>query len=110
MLWTARIWGTAILLFIGVFLVAHLLDQNSSSPGFANFKELLSFLCFPIAPFVGFAIAWKWKIFGGSMVLLSLATLFILRSDLMDDIFFSVGISIPAILYVVSGITNRSAS
>jgi hypothetical protein len=43
-------------------------------------------------------------------VLLSLATLFILRSDLMDDIFFSVGISIPAILYVVSGITNRSAS
>ena len=46
--WTARVWGTLVLAFVLLFLLADVFAPGSSA-GFVNPREALTFAFFPLA-------------------------------------------------------------
>ena len=106
MRWVARIWGSAIAAFVLFFLV---MDQLSGGAAESlSSKEVLTFICFPLSPIVGFILAWKWEFRGGLLVLLGMISLSILRPDLLNEFPLIAAIIIPALILTWLGWTSRS--
>ena len=97
-LWTARITGTAMALFVTFFIVAHAFGNEETGNGFQNISEIITFIFFPIGVTAGLFISlWKERL-GAIITLVGLAALFTMRVDLIDN-FQMVLPAIPAILY-----------
>jgi phosphotransferase system glucose/maltose/N-acetylglucosamine-specific IIC component len=103
---TARILGSAIVLFVGFFLVAHLFGGEDQANGFADNAEIVMFIMFPVLTLVGLIIAYKWPGIGGGIATLSMAVLFFMRPDLPDSFMFII-IPLPGLLYLIYGIFAR---
>ena len=97
-LWTARVWGSLILAFVLFFLIASLFGEWGE--GLRNPRELLVFLTFPVSTVVGLAIAWRREGLGGLITVGGMIIAFIVRPDLIRNLFFSVGVVGPGILYL----------
>jgi hypothetical protein len=98
-LWTARIWGTSALAFGLFFLLAHLFGNEESGEGLRNLKEVVTFICFPIATLTGFAVALKWEGLGGLITSLALITGMLLNEAM--DLKFILIFLLPALLYIL---------
>ncbi len=98
----ARIWGSLILLFLLIFVGAHVLGgEGSADSGFNSAGErLIFYLTFPVGTMVGLAIAWKWEGLGGLITSGSIIGLFIMRPDLISGLFF-VGMGLIGLLYLI---------
>jgi len=70
--WIARIWGSLIVGFALIFLVAHIFGTEESGAGFQDTLELITFICFPIGTVIGLLIAYKWERLGGLIACLGL--------------------------------------
>lgn len=86
LLWTARITGSIILAFLLFFVLAHLFGTDESDNGFSSTEEILTFICFPISTIAGLSTAYKWPGLGGLITVIGCIGLFVLRSDLLDNI------------------------
>lgn len=98
--WIARIWGTLILAFVLFFVLAHIFGDEESG-GFQGTSEIITFIFFPVSSVIGLSIAWKWEGLGGLITTLGIIGLFIMRFDLISNLYIIVGIAPPGILYVL---------
>ncbi|MBK7553615.1 MAG: hypothetical protein IPO17_17500 [Flavobacteriales bacterium] len=98
--WIAWISGSLELLFLLVMVVGHLFgDANGpNAMTFPTTEQALAFAFFPMLSILGLALAYKWELLGGVVVLLSLAGLFALRPDLMKTAFWFW--ATPAVCYL----------
>ncbi len=130
LLWSARIWATIILAFVGTFLLANIygalvLGEKSES-GFMRVEDILTFLCFPLGNLLGLALAYKWERLGGILATCSLVLPFVVQLILLSidqeftilelkgllskaGIFFFF-IMPPGILYLIYGMLKRKTS
>ena len=104
--WLARIWGSAIAAIVLFFLVMDLLSGGTAES--LSTKEVLTFICFPLSPIIGFILAWKWEFRGGLLVLLGMIGLSFLRPDLLTGFPLIAAIIIPALILTWLGWTSRS--
>jgi hypothetical protein len=100
-LWTARLWGTLIFVFVSFFLFAGIFGNEQGGGGIRNTQELFSFIFFPCMNIIGLALAWKWEGLGGLIATISMMGMFFMRFDLITDPYFIFGITPPGILYLV---------
>ena len=98
--WSARVSGTLMLLFVLFFVFAHVFGDSESGEGFSNTKEVLSFICFPIATTIGLSLALKWEGLGGLITLLGMIGLLALRPDLLKSLLIMIPI-LPGFLYIL---------
>ena len=103
LLWTARITSTLLLAFLLFMLIGHLVGDANGPNGmtFTSPTDVLAFVLFPVLPIVGLALAYRWEFLGGTVVVASMAALFILRPDLLRLSFLAL--SLPALLYMLGG-------
>lgn len=104
-LWMARIWGSLIIVFIMVFLIAHILEKEPSGEGISGTKELITFIFFPILTVIGLVLAYKREGLGGLVASLALITAMSLNSII--DLKFVFLIFPPGVLYLVYWYLNR---
>ena len=105
-LWIARISGSLILLFVLFFLLAHVFGDEESGNGFRNTTEIIMFLFFPISTTLGLALALKWEGLGGIITTAGMIGLFILRPDLLSNIYMAIPI-LPGVLYTTYWLLSR---
>jgi len=98
-LWAARIWGTLILAFVLFFLIASLFGEWGD--GLRDPRELLVFLTFPCSTVIGLSIALWREGLGGLITTAGMVVAFIVRPDLIGQLFFSIGVLGPGILYLI---------
>ncbi len=99
--WLARIWGSAIAAFVLFFLIMDLLSGGTAN-GISS-DEMLTFICFPLSPIVGFILAWKWEFLGGVIVLLGMIGLSVLRTDLITGYPLIAAVLIPGLIFIWLG-------
>jgi hypothetical protein len=102
--WIARIWGSLSLLFLLIFVGAHILGSitNEGEPmgKFQSVEEIISFLCFPISTIVGLALAWKWEGTGGLITIAGIAVFHIIRPELLFNLAID-GLAGPGLIYLI---------
>lgn len=101
----ARIWGTLIIAFIMVFLIAHILENKPIGKGLSNAKELVSFICFPLLTIIGLALAYRWEGRGGLITSLALTSAILVNN--LFDLKFILLIFPPGILYLTYWYLSR---
>ncbi|NND16228.1 MAG: hypothetical protein HKN89_07870 [Eudoraea sp.] len=99
--WVARIWGSAIAAFVLFFLIMDLLSGGTAEGISSN--EMLTFICFPLSPIIGFIIAWKWEFLGGLIVLAGMIGLSILRPDLITNFLLIGVVLLPGLIFIWLG-------
>lgn len=105
--WLARVTGTLLLGFLLFMLYGHL-SGSANGPNaweFNNKADLIAFLLFPVCTGIGLALAYKWELLGGSVAVLSLAGLLVLRPDLLRPQF--LWLAVPGTLYAVHALLAR---
>jgi hypothetical protein len=106
--WIARIWGTLIWAFVTFFLLAHIFGDADAAPGWwRDPRELITFLVFPVGTVIGLAMAWKWEGVGGLIVTLGMVIGLSTGGGHWDELFFSVGVLGPGVLYLLSWSLSR---
>jgi nucleoside permease NupC len=103
LVWIARITGTLLLAFLLFMLIGHLTGNANGPNGmtFSSTSDILGFVLFPVCSIIGLALAYKWKLLGGTIAVVSMLALFALRPDLMRISF--IALALPALLYMLSG-------
>ena len=85
--WVARVWGTSILAFVLFFLIADIFGEQTDE-GLRGFREIITFLLFPVSTIAGLGIALRWEGVGGAISTLSIMGVFMLRPDLVNSPWF----------------------
>lgn len=106
--WIARIWGLLLLAFISFFLLAHVFGDEEPSTAFQNQREVISFLCFPVSTIAGLILAWKWERAGGWIIVAGMAALLVIRTDLVSQPIFVLGMVMPGILFIISAYLRKN--
>ena len=96
----ARILDALILAFLLVFLLGHAFGDEESGAALISARDMIQFLCFPLSLIVGLAIAWKWEGTGGLIATTGMILLFIIRPDLMKDLFMLL-LLVPGLLFIL---------
>lgn len=103
--WIARITGSLILVFILFFLIANIFGENESGNGFQNNREVISFIFFPVFTCIGLSLALKWEGLGGTITIVAMIGLFVVRPDLLISIMIIP--IIPGILYTIYWLATK---
>lgn len=105
--WLALLSGSLVLAFVlfiaGADIVGAL--QEGRGLGFGNSADGFRFFLFPFSLIIGLALAYKWELLGGAVVVGSMALLCILRHDLFASAFFLWGT--PGALYLAHALLMR---
>lgn len=99
----ARVCGSAALIFLLWMLIGHFTGDANGPHGmrFNNTQERLAFLAFPVMSMAGLALAYMRPLAGGTLSLVGMACLFLLRPDLLAT---SITLwAVPGLLYVIAG-------
>lgn len=99
--WIARIWGSLILAFVLFFVLVSIFGDEESGEGFQNTSEVITFIFFPISSIIGLSIALKWEGLGGLITIGGIIGLFVMRPDLISNLYLIAGIAPPSILYIL---------
>ena len=99
--WIARIWGSLILAFVLFFVLGSIFGHEESGGGFENTSEVITFIFFPISSIIGLGIALKWEGLGGLITIGGIIGLFVMRPDLISNLYLITGITPPGILYIL---------
>ena len=102
--WIARIWGSAVATFILFFLLMDVFSGGTSDG--LSMNEVFTFICFPLAPIIGFVLAWKFEFWGGMIAVLGMIGLPMLRPDLIANYPMIAAVVIPALLFIWLGWTR----
>ncbi len=100
--WVARIWGSLSVAFLLFMILGHIIDGDEPfTSGFTSTKEVLIFFLFPVCTLIGLWMAWRMELLGSLMALIGVAGLFLLRQDLILDLWICVIVA-PAVLYLIA--------
>lgn len=100
--WTARIWSILSIAFILIFFLGSLLGPDKG--GESN-PSLLDFIFFPIGLVIGLILAWKWKLTGGIIAVLSII-LFHLTIEPGLNLFIEL-LAAPGLLFIIAAVIPR---
>ncbi len=103
LLWTARIMGTLIILFLVMMVIGYAVNPNGNLP---LTDEIFLLALFPIGMCIGYLLAWKWPLAGGIVGTASIVVFLIASRD-ADMIATLAFLSIPGVLFVVYGVLSR---
>ncbi len=106
LLWIARIWGTLILAFVLFFLFAGIFGNEESGEGLETASDIITFSCFPISTVIGLSVAWKWESWGGLITIGGMVGLFILRPDLIFNLFYAA-VLVSGLLFLIYRYLSR---
>lgn len=109
--WFARVWAAAVVAFVGVFLLIHLLGAIGGLTFRGNTFELIRFLCFPTGLVAGLLLGWRWELWGGLVTIGSIAGYHLVNVVAMNDVPFDwliTSFAFPGILYFLSAVLHRS--
>ncbi len=98
--WLARILG-AIAIVILIFGMVG--DLN----GFKSNTEIFTFICFPVLVIIGLLIAFKWEGRGGTISILGMVGLHIMRTDLVSSLEINA-FAIPGLLYIIYSVWTKN--
>ena len=106
-LWSARILGTLALAILLFMLFSDLFNVDAIAQSITTLSEILTFICFPLSTIVGLALAYKWKGLGGTITVIGMIGLHILRNDLISSLAISA-FAIPGLLYVIYSVWSKN--
>ncbi len=101
----ARIWGFMSLVFLSLFLTAHIFGEETIL--FNNKTEMVAFLFFPMGIVFGLFVAYRSAMTGGLISLVSLLVISFLMPDLIFNLYFLFSV-IPGILFLIYGILKKT--
>jgi hypothetical protein len=104
--WVARIWGTLNLLFILLFVIAHLAGSVTGK-GEKLGNPSADFILFPLSIIIGLAIALKWELTGGIVTILGIILFHISRPDIGFDLLID-SLAAPGVLYLLYWLLDRN--
>lgn len=98
--WAALISGTLVLAFVLFMTAAEIIGalRSGGGTGFRSAADGLHFLLFPVCLMIGLALAYRWPLVGGMLVVGSMLLLCLLRHDLVRSGFFVW--ATPGLLYL----------
>lgn len=105
-LWAARIWGGMVVLFVGFFVLAHLMGGDFAGGALKSPRDLVVFACFPVGTVLGLVLAYRLPAPGGALSVGCLLALFVLRRELLSNPLL-VSMLGPGILYLVAAFLER---
>ena len=97
-MWTARGLSLLMIIFIGFFLVAHIMSGDAP-------KGPVTILSMN-AIFIGLLLAWKWEIIGGLITIFGYLFFMIDAPTIFDAILYAVCV-LAAILFIISWFLKR---
>ena len=100
----ARIWGLLSMTFISVMLVGHIFGEDSIV--FANKKELIAFVFFPLGILLGLFVSYKSGFTGGSITIMSFIISVVLIPMLMKSPWFLFSVA-PGILFFIHSLIDH---
>ena len=102
--WTARIWGTTVALFWGVFLLEHLVEWFNPSTGLPPLQVwLLQGLHFLMV--AALLAAWRYELIGGLLALAASIPFFVAVAGPQVWMFFLITTP-PAIAFIWCGVLS----
>lgn len=101
---TARTTGTLMVAFLIIVMMGAISGDSgrAGAPLFADAREALTFLTFPIFTMIGLALAWKYEFLGGLITLGSLAAVVLMQPEWLQP--FALVPAVPGLLYAVHGV------
>ncbi len=101
---TARITGTLMVAFLIMVMFGAITgDPNKAgAPLFADMRQALLFLAFPIITIIGLALAWRFELLGGLITLGSLMAVVLMQPDWLQP--FVLVPALPGVLYALHGL------
>ena len=99
-LWIARIAGTLVVAFVLFFLLSDILNGKGPGGSPLSLKETITFFFFPLSTILGLLLALKWEGLGGTITIVGLIGLLIIRPDLVTSLLLVSLIAIPGFLYL----------
>lgn len=111
--WFARAWGLVVVLFVGYFLLMHLLSGVPGSMQLDGAFETFRFLCFPLGLLAGLLLAWKFELFGGllaagSILAFHAGNLVVLGQAEFD--WLITGFAVPGLVHVLVWKLDRAVA
>lgn len=103
--WVARVWGSLILAFILFLFVAQLMGKQGDED-IVRSRDMISFTFFHTGISLGLALSFKWDGLGGLITLLSLGSMILVRSDLLEFSMIMLAAG-PAALYIMYWFLSR---
>ena len=104
--WTARILGSAILVFLLFFVLAHIFGSDESGEGFRNAREIFLFACFPLSSIIGLALAYKNELIGSLVSLLGAIAFILIEPSILSSVYFML-VPLSALLYLGNWILSK---
>lgn len=104
LLWLARIWNVLSIAFLLFMLIGHLVGDDGFA--FANQKEWLMFLFFPMGVLLGLALCW-WKSWLGGLITIGSLIAFRLVGQEIDFNFWIDGTAAPGFLFLLYWALNK---
>ncbi|MBN1163725.1 MAG: hypothetical protein JXB45_04050 [Candidatus Krumholzibacteriota bacterium] len=104
-LWIARVMSAIVVVFLVVMVVGYTINPQGSGRE-PTPREWYGLALFPFGLCIGYVIGWRWRLLGGIISLICLAAFLIfLRDRDMIPVISIVGV--PAVLYIIYGISRR---
>jgi hypothetical protein len=104
--WIARVWGTAIVALVLLFVLMHTVSPDAPAP---TTREWIGLLFFPFGVCAGLVLAWRWEGPGGAVTLASFilfyAWMFLSGGNLPRGPWFAFAAA-PGILYLTIGVIS----
>lgn len=95
--WTARVLSALILIFWGIFIVAHLLGDEAGGARPLNARDYVGLITMGTW-LVGLAVAWEWEFLGGLITLVAYGVAIAANPAVLVFVF----VPITAVLFLVS--------
>ena len=106
-LWSARVLATLALAILLFMLFSDLFGMDAMTQSLTTLTEILTFICFPLSIIIGLLLAYKWKGLGGSISVIGMIGLHILRNDLISSVTINA-FAIPGLLYVIYSVWSKN--
>ena len=100
LLWTARLASAAVIFFVLFFLLADIINGETSGDDGLSTRDLISMVFFPIGALLGLILSFFRRKLGSLIAIGSMLILLLIRPDLLDAWFLLAIIFIPAFLWL----------
>jgi len=104
----AKIWSILSLVFILVFFLGY---GFGSDKGQIPISEIVNFIFFPIGLFIGLVLAWKFKLTGGLIAVVSMIMfhlIMFIRSGNPDFVLMLELLAVPGLIFLILGIAEKA--
>ena len=102
-------WSARVLSLSAVFLMLLVMGGRSSVS--LTFVELVGLFFFPLGVLVGYFVAWRYELYGGSISLVAIAAYYLVYGSLllgsMPNSWVFAAFGLPGLLFAAHGVLSR---